>query len=91
MPFFSMNAVGVYKRREPEKAPLYKIVFNYYEAYEKVYTERYEKEYGCFRSEVKESIQKYLNCWILEHGMARLYCKECGKDFFVHPVARSER
>jgi len=27
-----MNAVGVYKRREPEKTPLYKIVFNYYEA-----------------------------------------------------------
>ncbi len=94
-----MNVAGVYKRREPEKSTLYKIVFNYYESYEEIYPERYEKEYGYFRTEVKESIKKYLDCGILEHGMARIYCKEYGNDYFVafscktrvfsHPAARS--
>jgi len=40
--------------------------------YEKVYPEKYENEYGFFRTIVKEIIQKYLNCGILEHGMARI-------------------
>jgi len=40
--------------------------------YEKVYPEKYENEYGFFRTIVKEIIQEYPNCGILEHGMARI-------------------
>ncbi len=67
-----MNGAGVYNRREPEKSTLYKIVLHYYEAYEEVYTDRYEKEYGYFRAEVKESIQKYLDRdeWALFHQIS---------------------
>ena len=57
---------GVYKRRKPEQSTLYKIVFNYHEAYKDIYEERYEPEYGYFRTEIKESIQKYLDCGIME-------------------------
>ena len=74
---------GVYKRRKPEHSTLYKIVFNNYETYESIYEEKYEPEYGYLRTEIKESIKKYLDCGIMEHGMARIYCKKCGKDYFV--------
>ncbi len=78
-----MNTAGVYKRREPEKTDFYKIVFNYHEEYEKVYPERLEKEYGYLRKRVIEVVHKFLDCGILEHGMARVYCRECGSDFFL--------
>ena len=39
---------GVYKRRTPEKSDLYKIAYQHFEAYEKIYPQRYEKEYGYF-------------------------------------------
>ena len=74
---------GVYKRREPEKSDFYKIVYHYHQEYEKIYPDRYEPEYGYLRKRVMEVIYKFLDCGILEHGMARVYCKECGHDFFV--------
>ena len=58
-------------------------VFYYHEEYEKVYAERFEQEYGYLRKRVIEVIHKFLDCGILEHGMARIYCKECGFDFFM--------
>ena len=74
---------GIYKRRAPERTDLYKIVFNYHEEYESQYAERYEPEYGCLRNIIRDVIYKYLDCGILEHGFAGVYCKKCGKDFFV--------
>jgi Zn finger protein HypA/HybF involved in hydrogenase expression len=74
---------GIYRRREPEKSDFYRIVFHCHEEYEKVYPERFEKEYGYLRKRVIEVINKFLDCGILEHGMARVYCKECGHDYFV--------
>ena len=82
MPLYGMHA-GVYKKRKPENSDFYKIVFHYYEEYEKVYPERFEKEYGYLRKRVIEVIYKFLDCGILEHGMARVYCKKCGHDYFI--------
>jgi hypothetical protein len=73
-----MTVAGVYKRREPEKTDFYKIVFHYHEEYEEVYPKRFEKEYGYLRKRVIEVVRKFLDCGILEHGMARIYCRECG-------------
>jgi len=50
---------------------LFSLWNNYHEEYEKVYPEKYENEYGFFRTIVKEIIQKYLNCGILEHARDR--------------------
>ena len=78
-----MNSAGVYKRSEPEKTHLYNIVYNLHEEYERVYNERYEDGYGYFRNIISEVICKYLECGIFENGTARVYCYECGHDFFV--------
>ncbi|HDP94876.1 MAG TPA: hypothetical protein ENN40_05900 [Candidatus Aminicenantes bacterium] len=74
---------GVYNRRSPEKTDLYQITYRYFEEYEKVYTERYENEYGTFRKVIRSTIRRYLDCGILEHGFARVRCAACGFDFFV--------
>lgn len=60
-----------------------KIFIHYHGEYEKVYPERFEKEYGYLSKRVIQVIYKFLDCGILEHGMARVYCKECGHDYFV--------
>jgi len=49
----------------------------------KVKAPDYSFRIGGFRKRVMEVIYKFLDCGILEHGMARVYCKKCGKDFFV--------
>lgn len=74
-----MNFAGLYKPREPEKTDLYKIVFNYYEEYEQVYTDRYESEFGYIRKRVIEVVHKFLDCGILEQNpvsMPLLYPEE---------------
>ena len=76
-------AIKLYRRREPEKTDFYKIVYHYFKEYEEVYPDRYESEYGYFRKNISEVINKFLECGILEHGFARVYCKICRKDIFV--------
>ena len=74
---------GVYKRRTPEKSDLYRIAYQHFEEYEKIYPERYEEEYGYFRKIITATICKYLDCGIMENGFARIRCPDCGYDFFV--------
>jgi len=63
---------GVYKRRTSEKSDLYKIAYQHFEEYEKIYLERYEEEYGYFRKIITSTIGKYLDCGIMENGFARV-------------------
>jgi len=37
---------GVYHRREPHLSPLYQVVEDYYEEFERCYDDRYERQYG---------------------------------------------
>ncbi len=74
---------GVYKRRSPEKTDLYQITYRYFEEYEKEYRQRYEYEYGSFRNVIRDTIWRYLDCGILEHGFARVRCAACGFDYLV--------
>jgi hypothetical protein len=73
----------IYKRRTPEKSALYKIVFHHFQEYENIYPDKYEKDFGFLRKIIPKTIYKYLDCGILEHGLARVRCSQCGKDFFV--------
>ena len=76
-------AIKLYRRREPEKTPFYRLVYHNFEEYERVYEDRYEKEYGFFRTRVREVIYKFLDCGILEHGVARIHCYDCGDDYYI--------
>ena len=72
-----------YQRREPEKSVLYRVVSTQHEELERVWEERYQAEYGVLRDEVKENLAAYLNCGLLDHGAARVYCDNCQHSFFV--------
>lgn len=66
-----------YKRREPEKSELYRLVYFGRDELPRVWQERYQQRYGVLRAEVTKTFDAYLNCGMLCHGAARLYCDAC--------------
>jgi len=72
-----------YRRREPEKSVLYRVVSSLHEELERVWTERYQESYGVLRKEVKSNLESYLNCGLLDHGAARVYCDGCRHSYLV--------
>ena len=83
LPITAVMNSKIYKRRTPEKATLYKIVYNHFQEYQNMYPDKYEKHFGFLRKIIPKTIHKYLDCGILEHGFARVRCPQCGNDFFV--------
>lgn len=74
---------GVYHRREPHLSPLYQVVEDYYEAFERVYDEKYEKQHGFWRPIIRQKIYKFADCGDLRQGFARFRCKSCGHNMFL--------
>ena len=72
-----------YRRRDPFASPLWKVVNRYYDEFERVYPERYEKTYGYWRPVIRDVIAKFLTCGDLHEGFARVRCCDCGKEYFV--------
>jgi hypothetical protein len=72
-----------YRPRNPSASPFFRIVQQYFDDFEKVYPERYEKKYGFWRNVIRSSIDKFLKCGDLKEGFARVKCRECGEEFFV--------
>ncbi len=72
-----------YRPRNPSASPFFRIVQQYFDDFEKVYPERYEKKYGFWRKVIRSSIDKFLKCGDLKEGFARVKCKNCGEEFFV--------
>jgi hypothetical protein len=48
-----------------------------------VWEERFQPEYGVLRQVVLDTLDAYLNCGLLEHGAARVYCDSCRHSFLV--------
>ena len=72
-----------YRRREPEKTELYQIVSHGRELLPVVWEERFQWQYGVLRDEVLRTFDAYLNCGLLCHGAARVYCDQCRHSFLV--------
>ena len=70
-----------YRRRTPEASVLYQIVHHSRDDLQFQCEERFQHQYGCLRDEVVKTYDEYLNCGILAHGAARVYC-----DGFKHSV-----
>ena len=49
----------------------------------RVWEERFQQDYGFLRAEVSETFDAYLNCGILESGVARIRCPDCGHSSVV--------
>jgi len=72
-----------YLGRSPQNSDLYRIVYQCRDKLERVWEERFEGTHGALRSEVLTGFDDYLNCGIMEHGAARVYCDACKHTFLV--------
>jgi len=73
----------VYRPRNPEASPFFKLVRDYFDEFERVYAERFQPQYGFWRTVIRNAIDKYVKCGDLKEGFARVLCPDCGKEFFV--------
>lgn len=71
-------AAGAYQRREPEHTALHRVLSQHWPAF----VERAE-EAGGLPDFVKREIESYQTCGLLEHGFARVECRECGFERLV--------
>jgi hypothetical protein len=72
-----------YRRRQPEESPLYRIVYHGQDELPRVWEEKFQPTYGVLRGEVLETFDEYLNCGLLQHGAARVYCDTCKHSLLV--------
>ncbi|WKZ56135.1 MAG: transposase zinc-binding domain-containing protein [Bdellovibrionota bacterium] len=72
-----------YRRRQPEETPLYRIVYHGRDELPRIWEERFQQTYGVLRDEVLETFDEYLNCGLLQHGAARVYCDTCKHSLLV--------
>lgn len=74
---------SVYRQRDPQSSPYYQYVEEHFESFERVYEDRFERQYGFYRPYVKQVIYRYLDCSILCNGFTRLRCKGCGHEYLL--------
>jgi hypothetical protein len=72
-----------YRRRSPEASPLYQIVYHSRDDLSIQWESRFQAHYGCLRDEVVKTFDEYLNCGLLAHGAARVYCDGCKHSLLI--------
>ena len=77
------NAKSVYHPRRPYDSPLWRLLNNHYENFERCYEERFEQKYGFFRPVIGEVVRNYLTCGDLKNGFARVRCGDCSKEYLL--------
>jgi hypothetical protein len=76
------GACAVYRRRRPERTPLYHAVRAHLETYLELARQEHD-DGGGVAQHVEGEFRRYLECGILAHGFARARCGECGHDFLI--------
>lgn len=74
---------AVYRPRNPQSTPLYRLLEERYEAVKGAWEERFESRFGFWRGFVDGAVARYLDCGIVENGFARVRCADCHKDVLV--------
>jgi hypothetical protein len=73
----------IYRPRNFEASPFFKVIRNYFDEFERVYPQRFQEQYGYWRPVIRSSIDKFLKCGDLREGFARVRCPDCKEEFFV--------
>ena len=74
---------GVYRPRNAQASPLYRLVEDHFDELERVWDERYEREYGFWRPVTRRVVEQFLDCGDLRCGFARLRCAACRKELLL--------
>jgi hypothetical protein len=77
------HSQGIYRPRNAQDTALYHLVEDHFEELERVWDERYEREYGFWRPEIRRVVEQFLECGDLRCGFARLRCAACRKDLLL--------
>jgi Transposase zinc-binding domain len=72
-----------YRSRSPEASSLYQIVYHSRDDLQFQWESKFQHQYGCLRDEVLKTYDEYLNCGILAHGAARVYCDGCKHSLLI--------
>ena len=78
--------MGEYRRREPERTVLYRIIQENY----RTFASLCEDEGHPLPRFVRKEFEKYLSCGILSEGFARVRCGQCGYDRLAGFSARAD-
>jgi hypothetical protein len=73
----------VYRPRNPRLSPFFRLVEEHFDEFERIYPQKYEKQYGFWRPIIRSAVQKFLKCGDLKEGFARVKCKNCGTEHFL--------
>jgi hypothetical protein len=74
---------GVYRPGNAQASPLYRLVEDHFDELERVWDERYEREYGLWRPVVRHVVEQFLDSGDLRCGFARLWCPTCRQDLLL--------
>ena len=66
---------GVYLPRNPKASPLYGLVEDHFDDFERVYEERFAEKHGFWRPVIRKVADRYLDCGDLGHEFARIHCE----------------
>lgn len=85
IPGMSERAGGAYKPRDPRASPLFGLVEGFFDAFERVYDDRYEAECGFWRPVVRKAADAFLKCGDLACGFACVRCENpaCRHELLV--------
>jgi hypothetical protein len=71
---------GVYRPRNAHASALYRLDEDHFDTHERVWDERYERQYGFRRPVVRHVVEQFLECGDLRCGFARLWRPNRRKD-----------
>jgi hypothetical protein len=81
-PCRSLAPIFAYRRHEPEKTVLYRVVVEHLATLFAETRARSEHGYG-YPAHVERAFNRYISCGILARGFARCRCASCGDEFLV--------
>jgi hypothetical protein len=76
-------AAKVYRPRDPQSTPLYRLVETFYEEVKGSWEERFERLYGRWRGFLDRVVSSYVDCGNYSCGFARVRCPECASEYLV--------
>jgi hypothetical protein len=77
------RAAATWRPRRPRASPLWQLLDRYFDEFQRVYDERYQKRYGFWRPVIARTVEKFLACGDLRDGFSRVRCPRCRYEFFV--------
>ncbi len=78
-----VEALPLYRPRDPQASDLWRLLGQHFETFQQVYDERFQARYGFWRPVIACSVSAFLKCGDLRHGFARVRCPDCHHEMFV--------